>query len=95
MDVNGKVTINSKDLYVVPSQVVAIDAVANVKTVGNGEITNGIIRAKVNVTTTSKKAATIAVVPNSVVDEETCYWKQHTDGYYYLMQNNNTESSNL
>jgi len=95
VDVDSSITLTSQDLFVVPSQIVDIDATAKVKTIGSGTVTDGLLRAKVNVNNTSSSSATIAVVPESEVNGKTYYWKKHSDNYYYLMQNDSTDAGNL
>lgn len=83
VEVDSSITITSQAMYVSPSQTVKVEAVATVTSPGDGQTTDGLLRAKLNLVTDAV-SVNIAVVEKSKFNGQDVYWK-YSDGYYYLV----------
>lgn len=91
--VNNATTIITPARFVSPSEMVTFDATAIVKSPGDSENTDGLLRAKVETLTNGVPDAKVnaAVVGSTVVNGDTVYWKSTDDGYFYLVKTENGE----
>ena len=86
--VNNATTIITPARYVSPSEMFTFDATAVVKSPGDSENTDGLLRAKVETITNGVPDGTVnaAVVSSTTVNGDTVYWKSTNDGYFYLVK---------
>lgn len=93
VDVESSMTITSAPRYLVPSENFNFEAIAKVKPIGNGEMTKGLLRAKLSTHFEDGQAAnnyvSIVAVSSTTAEGKTLYWNYY-NGYYYLMTTNST-----
>jgi len=90
VDVESFITITSPSMLVSPSQTIKVEAVATVTSPGEGQTTDGLLRAKLNLVTDAV-SLNVAVVPKTKFNGQDVYWK-YSDGYYYLVTEQDGEN---
>ena len=86
VEVGSAIEVQSKTLYVSPSQNLDIDASALVKSPGDGVTTDAILRAKI---TSSTGLTNVTLIPKITIDGDNVYWVKNDDGYFYLVNEEN------